>query len=792
MTAASATAATAAALEHASGPVLAAHHGSKATCHRSRHPYGKASHAASSSSLITTTASNGSSNSSGSRLRAQTSQISLAGSGFGDTNRPYGEHQPALLNKRVAGLVSSLSSATRLSLNCSAFLIECFFEGAKYGTRTGLKVSRLALVSAVATARDLHRRAIAEDASAGLARPLADDSFYQVLDKYTNLGIYYVHSAFSLTELFTMTGFYLTSWSISSGIRAADESVRIIDGLFGSTETSRALAAFVTLVKRELSAAHASNDPDTEKLASAGTMSMMGGILKALTAYACLQALAKRPERAVVPVSSSRFSRTFVRPPFPQMSLVHATQRYMHYASAAYGPSFLRLLGMARHQPLQHSDAHHHPNHAAFARHVGIPLRDIVHSSYMRSSGTPLFAMQPQIHPLVHYVCIDRVARAVVVTLRGTLGLSDVLTDLTCSYAEMRLHGQRYHTHSGMLESARLLGNANSEVTRQVRAALEREPTYGLIVCGHSLGGGVAALLSLFWSEPESDHNGPLPAGRPIRCFAYASPCVADSNLRKYAHGLVTTVVHGHDVVPALSLGVLHDFKAISVSLYAEHRLTEDIIARSRTMPTPTFDDKPKPDAANYDANSDWFWSLIKTLRADMTAPKLYPPGDVYIVDASCERYLAPGDTAASDCIRARMLHVRRVEERFGELVFDKRMFSDHSPNGYEQCLDALASKVPDGEPSAAENDANPHSGYSDTDMPSLRRNETVAYGSADAQKRTSGHPIQRPSRVMRATTLHTTGQSHNEEAEEEEEEEEIEAEGHPHIRRQATSPRVR
>src|SRR6185369_4119977 len=45
----------------------------------------------------------------------------------------------------------------------------------------------------------------------------------------------------------------------------------------------------------------------------------------------------------------------------------------------------------------------------------------------------------PKIHPLVHYLCVDHRSRAVVLTLRGTLGLSDVLTDLTCDYASLEL-----------------------------------------------------------------------------------------------------------------------------------------------------------------------------------------------------------------------------------------------------------------------------------------------------------------------------------------------------------------
>ncbi|KAI9591320.1 hypothetical protein BDF19DRAFT_389500 [Syncephalis fuscata] len=583
----------------------------------------------------------------------------------------------ALLNPRIATAISSLSNATRLSLNCSAFLVECFFEGAKYGTQTGFDISRRALVAAVSSAREIHH------------------PFYQVLDKYTNLGIYYIHSAFSLAELFTLTGVHLTATTLTQGIRAADESVRIVDGLFGSTETSRALAAFVSLVKREVCATVEHNsigghiDPAVERLAKAGTARTLAGILKALVAYACLQAVTWRLTATTTTTTTTTTVPPILTHWFPRMSLIHCAQRFMHYASAAYGPGFLNLLGMARHQAIQHLDAHHPPNHAAFARHIGIPLKDIIYSSYAESHGTPLIKLKPDMHALVNYICIDRTANAIVLTLRGTLGLSDILTDLTCSYAEFELHGRRYHTHSGMLESAQLLADPRSEVSRHVRMALEQEPNFGLVICGHSLGGGVAALLSLLCNQWPPTRRfvtatlSPLPKGRSIRCFAYASPCVADTELRKFARGLVTTIVHGHDIVPTLSLGVLHDFKAISVSLYAEHKLAEDIIARCVGLRSASI------------RSADWYWSLIKTLKADMTARKLYPPGDVYVVESSQERYLEKGDDKPRNCIRARMMHVRQVEERFGELVFAKQMLSDHAPTGYERCLDALASDEP-------------------------------------------------------------------------------------------------
>jgi hypothetical protein len=55
--------------------------------------------------------------------------------------------------------------------------------------------------------------------------------------------------------------------------------------------------------------------------------------------------------------------------------------------------------------------------------------------------------------PLVHYICVDHGASTIVLTCRGTLGLSDVLVDLTADYDAVNLrygkpHGS-YYAHSG-------------------------------------------------------------------------------------------------------------------------------------------------------------------------------------------------------------------------------------------------------------------------------------------------------------------------------------------------------
>lgn len=85
-----------------------------------------------------------------------------------------------------------------------------------------------------------------------------------------------------------MSGFYLTMNVVNTGFSAAEESVRIIDGVLGSNETSRALASIITLVRSELT------QDSRFSPAERGAITSLASLTKALTAFVCLQVATHR------------------------------------------------------------------------------------------------------------------------------------------------------------------------------------------------------------------------------------------------------------------------------------------------------------------------------------------------------------------------------------------------------------------------------------------------------------------------------------------------------------------
>lgn len=360
---------------------------------------------------------------------------------------------------------------------------------------------------------------------------------------------------------------------------------------------------------------------------------------------------------------------------FPHGHLAFNMAKFVKFASAAYGESFMRIVGIASvSHPRSSRDL---AQHYAFGEHTQLSVSDILLSSYTDAKADNESGI-----PLIHYVTVDHGAKAIVLTVRGTLGFDDMITDLSCEYDTFNWQGESWQAHKGMLKCARLLTNPNGRVMRTLKLALESWSDYGLVMCGHSLGGGVVSLLGILLSYEESSQKfvtsieSPLPGGRPMRCFCYGPPATICEELRKVTRPLIVSVVYGNDIIPCLSLGLLRDFTAVASETQKNHSL----LAVARLI----LSGAPREDYG------DIALTELERLRALMNNQKLVPPGEVYHLQSSTilDRQDSHGKTREATRLVASI--VVDVDKRFKEPIFGRDIIH-HNPTFYEEGLSVLA-----------------------------------------------------------------------------------------------------
>mmetsp|Transcript_26362 Transcript_26362/g.74128 ORF Transcript_26362/g.74128 Transcript_26362/m.74128 type:complete len:987 (-) Transcript_26362:118-3078(-) len=236
------------------------------------------------------------------------------------------------------------------------------------------------------------------------------------------------------------------------------------------------------------------------------------------------------------PVGSSEMDRTVEN---LDVATRHARAAYGYPLSAGYLSSVNNAVYMGTFKNLQFDvagGASAAANNSALILEAGLKEEDLLLSEWTNSVFRPC-----------HYVAVDRDAQRIVIGIRGSLEPADLLTDTAAHSMEVSLAGVVGKVHGGMFAAATYVHCNTAEV---LSAACERHPSWPLVVTGHSLGGGVAALLALLLKEPGGC---PPLLQEGIHCVAVACPGVMCSALSKACGAYVTSVVLRHDFVPRLS-----------------------------------------------------------------------------------------------------------------------------------------------------------------------------------------------------------------------------------------------
>ncbi|XP_040845923.1 diacylglycerol lipase-beta isoform X4 [Ochotona curzoniae] len=315
---------------------------------------------------------------------------------------------------------------------------------------------------------------------------------------------------------------------------------------------------------------------------------------------------------------------------------------------------------------------------------TGLHYRDFIHVSF-----------HDKVYELPFLVALDHRKEAVVVAVRGTMSLQDILTDLSAESetldCECGVHDRL--AHKGIAQAARYVHRRliNDGILSQ---AFSVAPEYRLVTVGHSLGAGAAALLALMLrsSHPQ------------VRCYAFSPPRgLLSKSLCEYSKGFVVSLVLGKDVIPRLSVTNLEDLKRRILRVIAhcnqpKYRILlhgcwyELFGGNPDNFPTELDGDSQgeltQPLLGEQSLLTHWSPAYSSSSDSPLDSspkyPPLYPPGRIIHLEEE------GGSGRLGCCVAARYTARWSHEAEFSRILIGPKMLTDHMPDVLMRALDSV------------------------------------------------------------------------------------------------------
>lgn len=236
----------------------------------------------------------------------------------------------------------------------------------------------------------------------------------------------------------------------------------------------------------------------------------------------------------------------------------------------------------------------------AFAHLSRLHHEDVLHADIQ--------TLDSEAYSPTFYLVRDLSRKVVVVSVRGTQSLQDIIVDLEMVVDEVKLSdgegdAEKLYCHAGVLRAAKALISRESTLFKTLSEALEENQDFGIVFTGHSLGGAIASavvlLLSKYIDQGQSigeqgrwvthDNSG-LPVGRTIRAITFAHPATVNASLANRAGKgkipLVLSIVLGSDIIPRCGHGQARELRRVlgglsrvrkrKGDLFHQHKIDED------------------------------------------------------------------------------------------------------------------------------------------------------------------------------------------------------------------------
>lgn len=246
----------------------------------------------------------------------------------------------------------------------------------------------------------------------------------------------------------------------------------------------------------------------------------------------------------------------------------------------------------------------------------------------------------------VYRLIMDHENRQVVLAVRGTKSVLDVVTDLTLAPCQI---SEQFHAHLGMFEAAKT-------IVTECHGLYKVPKGYQLFLTGHSLAGGVCALASYLLTS----------RGVANRCVTFGPAACMNRALAESVMPFTLSLVNGSDCVPCLTYQGLRNLALEVDAIDWEKELTELVSMVNLEWLPPDVAALGQRQVANLKKN-------IPSRRIGSSSPMREP-----------EALFPPGQTVQ---IGQDGSFVERPLEYWQRIDLSPRLFEDHFMRSYLKVL---------------------------------------------------------------------------------------------------------
>jgi len=369
-----------------------------------------------------------------------------------------------------------------------------------------------------------------------------------------------------------------------------------------------------------------------------------GEMIRALAMFGALQKVLGNPYPPAEPAFD--IDTEYGRVEFLNM------KRLYDFALASYGPLILDILRM---------NLTSRSMDDLIIRMTGVLQKDILRSVSTSKFQQPAFA-----------VVMDYNYKRVVVTIRGTANVEDVLTDVHAESAPFHVG----HAHRGILCSAQYL---DRELRDHVKNISRSHEEWEIVITGHSLGGAVATVLAIIWHNDRS-------IGSKVRAISFAAAACVSKPLAEDCMGFVTSVVYADDLVSRLSLRAVENLRHILVGMCSQKAKEQAIDSNSISSLIEAYITAERHIAPRWKTHLDRAYKALNAMADSQPSDHqlMYPGGKLRFVIPEEDFVLYPNRRPASNMSNLippnmYMLSARNLKS-LGKIVCNPTIFLRHFP----------------------------------------------------------------------------------------------------------------